>query len=197
MQSFYSDQRTWLHAVAAGWKILALLLLGVGLYATEHLTTLGAAATVCVLLYASLGRVGWRARSLLLPLGVACVLVVGFHAYLQQIHLGWISAWRMLSITLMGVAFTLTTHPSALLHTLESALQPLQALGLPSQRIALQFALMMRFIEHFFMLWQQLDDAHKIRTGKSGGLRLLAPLSLHMLQAAKRVADTLTLRLPH
>ena len=196
MQSFYSDQRTWLHAVPAGFKLLGLLVLGVGLYATEQVQTLGAVAAVCVLVFASFGRVGWRARSLLLPLGVACVLVVGFHAYLQQIHLGWISAWRMLSITLMGVAFTLTTHPSAVLHTLESALQPLQALGLPSQRIALHFALMMRFIEHFFMLWQQLDDAHKIRTGKSGGLRLLAPLSLHMLQAAKRVADTLTLRLP-
>lgn len=196
MQSFYSDQRTWLHHLPAGMKMLLLLCLGIGMYASQQWQVLLLPTMVCVLIYASLGHVGWRARRLLWPLMWACVLVLGFHAYSQQAALGLVSALRMLSITLMGVAFTLTTHPSQLLHTLEWALQPLEKLGVQPQRIALQFALMLRFIEHFFMVWQQLDDAHKLRTGKSAGLRLLAPLSLHMLQAAQRVADTLTLRLP-
>jgi biotin transport system permease protein len=34
-----------------------------------------------------------------------------------------------------------------------------------------------------------------MRTGKAGGLRLLAPLTIQMLLAARRVADTLELRL--
>jgi biotin transport system permease protein len=34
-----------------------------------------------------------------------------------------------------------------------------------------------------------------VRTGKPGGLRLLAPLTIQMLVAARRVADTLELRL--
>jgi biotin transport system permease protein len=131
-----------------------------------------------------------------MPLLLACLLVLGFHAYMQQINLGLVSGLRMLSISLMGVAFTLTTSSAELLHTLEWLMQPLHKLGVQTHRIALQLALMLRFIEHFFMVWQQLDDAHKIRTGKSGGLRLLAPLTLHMLQSAKRVADTLTIRLP-
>mgnify|MGYP000207998011 FL=1 len=196
MQSIYSDQRTWLHGLSAGLKLLAVLCLGLGLYATSNQLLLSIAFVCCVLVYASLGRVGWRARRLLMPLLLACLLVLGFHAYLQQIDLGLVSALRMLSISLMGVAFTLTTSSAALLHTLEWLMQPLHKLGIQTHRIALQLALMLRFIEHFFMVWQQLDDAHKIRTGKSGGLRLLAPLTLHMLQSAKRVADTLTLRLP-
>lgn len=196
MQSFYSEQHTWLHQLPAGWKLLGVMCLGIGLYATHQLMLLSMACALCVLIYASLGRVGWRARRLLFPLLIACVLVIGFHAYLQQIDLGIVSALRMLSISLMGVALTLTTTSSAILHALEWAMQPLQKLGVQTHRIALQLALMLRFIEHFFMVWQQLDDAHKIRTGKSGGLRLLAPLTLLMLQAAKRVADTLTLRLP-
>lgn len=196
MQSIYSDQRTWLHSLSAGFKLLAVLCLGIGLYATQNQWLLGMVCALCVCVYASLGRVGWRARKLLTPLLLAGLLVLGFHAYLQQIDLGLVSALRMLSISLIGVAFTLTTSSAALLHTLEWAMQPLNTLGVQTHRIALQLALMLRFIEHFFMVWQQLDDAHKIRTGKSGGLRLLAPLTLHMLQAAKRVADTLTLRLP-
>lgn len=197
MHSFYSEQRTWLHRFSVGLKLLFLLGLGVGVYATHQRLTLSLIGALCVLVYLSLGRVGLRARRLLVPLLIACVLVLGFHAYLQQIELGLVSVLRMLSITLMGVAFTLTTQPAAILHTLEWMLRPLNKMGFQSQRIALQLALMLRFIEHFFMVWQQLDDAHKIRTGKSGGWRLLAPLTLHMLQAAKRVADTLTLRLPH
>jgi biotin transport system permease protein len=196
MQSIYSDQHTWLHRLPAGLKLLAVVCLGVGLYATQHQLLLSMACVCCVLVYASLGRVGWRARRLLMPLLLACALVVSFHAYMQQIDLGLVSALRMLSISLIGVAFTLTTSSAALLHTLEWVMQPLNIFGVRTHRIALQLALMLRFIEHFFMVWQQLDDAHKIRTGKSGGLRLLAPLTLHMLQSAKRVADTLTLRLP-
>ena len=196
MQSIYSDQRTWLHSFSAGSKLLAVMCLGVGLYATSNVLLLSIVCGCCVLVYASLGRVGWRARRLFMPLLLACLLVIGFHAYLQQIHLGTVSGLRMLSISLMGVAFTLTTPSAGLLHTLEWMMQPLNKLGVQTHRIALQLALMLRFIEHFFMVWQQLDDAHKIRTGKSGGLRLLAPLTLHMLQSAKRVADTLTLRLP-
>ena len=196
MHSFYSEQRTWLHRFSVGLKLLFLLGLGVGVYATHQWLPLSLVSGLCVLVYLSLGRVGLRARRLLVPLSIACVLVLGFHAYLQQIELGLVSALRMLSITLMGVAFTLTTQPAAMLHTLERVLRPLDKLGFQSQRIALQLALMLRFIEHFFMVWQQLDDAHKIRTGKSGGLQLLTPLTLHMLQSAKRVADTLTLRLP-
>jgi len=34
-----------------------------------------------------------------------------------------------------------------------------------------------------------------VRTGKAGGLRLLAPLTIHMLNSARRVADTLEMRL--
>jgi biotin transport system permease protein len=54
---------------------------------------------------------------------------------------------------------------------------------------------MLRFIEHFFAVWKRLDDSHRLRTGKGGGLRLLAPLTIQMLQTARRVADTLDVRL--
>jgi biotin transport system permease protein len=45
------------------------------------------------------------------------------------------------------------------------------------------------------VVWKRLDDAHRIRTGKAGGLRILAPLTIQMLVSARRAADTLELRL--
>jgi biotin transport system permease protein len=71
----------------------------------------------------------------------------------------------------------------------------LRFVDVSSERIALQLALMLRFTEHFFVLWRRLDDAHRLRTGKSGGFKILAPLTIQMLVAARRVADALQLRL--
>lgn len=55
--------------------------------------------------------------------------------------------------------------------------------------------LMLRFIEHFLMQWKKLDDAHRLRTGRPGGLRLIAPLTIQLLQTARRVGDALYARL--
>lgn len=41
--------------------------------------------------------------------------------------------------------------------------------------MALQLGLMLRFIEHFFVQWKKLDDAWRLRTGRPGGWRLIAP----------------------
>jgi biotin transport system permease protein len=67
--------------------------------------------------------------------------------------------------------------------------------GIKTERLALQLAMMLRFTEHFFVVWKRLDEAHRLRTGKSGGLRLLAPLTIQMLTSARRVADTLEMRM--
>jgi biotin transport system permease protein len=89
----------------------------------------------------------------------------------------------------------ITTRPSDLVEVLEWLLAPLARLGIPTERVAMQLALMLRFTEHFFVQWKKLDEAYRLRTGKSGGLRLIAPLTIHMLQATRRVADALWARL--
>lgn len=195
MGSLYSEHRTWLHAIGAGTKLATLALLSTGIFWLSSTAWLGLACLLSVLLYLSLGRAmaqGWR---LLKALLVAAVLVLGFHALMQQPQVGVVSVLRMVSATLLGIALTLTTRSSALQEVLERLLQPLQRWGLRSDRISLQLALMLRFIEHFFVVWQRLDDAYRLRTGKSGGMHLLAPLTIQMLQTARRVADTLDVRL--
>ncbi|WP_408595046.1 CbiQ family ECF transporter T component [Limnohabitans sp.] len=195
MGSLYSEHRTWLHSVPAGVKLWVLALVGAGLFFTDRVEVLLPSTVLCLAMFVSLGRATLGARKLLVALAVSCALVVGFHAVMQHPMLGVTSAMRLLSTALMGVALTLTTRYTALLDVFESWLWPLRTLGFRVDRLALMLALMLRFVEHFFVLWQRLDDAHRVRTGRSGGWRLLAPLTIQMLQAANRVADTLELRL--
>jgi biotin transport system permease protein len=82
-----------------------------------------------------------------------------------------------------------------LLDVFERLLSPLRRLGVNTDQFALQLTLMLRFTEHFFVQWRRLDDAHRLRTGQSGGFKILAPLTIQMLLAARRVADALHLRL--
>ena len=195
MGSLYSEQHTWLHSIPAGVKLLVLALLGTGLFLTEQLAVLAVTTAVCMAVYASLGRASLRAKPLLIGMLVASALVASFHLFMQHPGLAGITVMRLVSATLMGIALTLTTRYSDLLQVLEWVLSPLQRIGVKTESIALQLALMLRFTEHFFILWRRLDDAHRLRTGKAGGFKILAPLTLQMLMAARRVADSLHLRL--
>jgi biotin transport system permease protein len=112
-----------------------------------------------------------------------------------QAALGLASAARLIAMALLGVSLTLTTRHTELLEVFEWVLAPMARLGVPVNRLSLLLALMMRFIEHFFLQWKRLDDAYRVRTGRTGGWRLLAPLTIQMLVTARRVADTLHARL--
>lgn len=194
MGSLYSDQHTWLHGVPAAMKLVFLALLGTGVFFTNAPEALLMSTACCVLIFLSLGRATLGAKPLLIGLVVASALIGLFHIYMQQPMLGAISVMRLLSTTLMGIALTLTTRHTDLLSMLEWLLAPLRRFGVESERLSLQVALMLRFTEHFFIVWRRLDDAHRLRTGKSGGFKILAPLTIQMLVTARRVADTLHVR---
>ena len=118
-----------------------------------------------------------------------------FHVWMAQTDVGSVTVLRLVSATLLGMALTLTTRPSDLLAVFEKVFAPLRMVGIGPERLSLRLALMLRFVEHFFSLWQKLDEAHRLRTGQAGGFKILAPLTLQMLMAARRVADALYVRL--
>ena len=195
MGSLYSEQHSWLHGVPAGRKLLLVVLLSALLYQLQNTLLLGALALGSALLCASLGQAMRPVRRLLLALLLASALILGFHTAMGQAALGVTSVLRLIGTSLLGLALTVSTRSGDLLAVLEWALAPLQRLGLRTERLALQLAMMLRFTEHFFVVWKRLDDAHRLRTGRAGGLRLLAPLTIAMLVAARRVADTLENRM--
>ena len=146
-------------------------------------------------MFASLGRAILSTRKLVTSVLLAGLLIMGFHTYMEQPLVGMVSALRLFSAALLGIALTLTTRTRDLLDVFERLLSPLQRVGIRTERLSLQLAMMLRFTEHFFVVWKRLDDAHRIRTGKAGGMRILAPLTIKMLTSAQKAADTLEIRL--
>lgn len=195
MESIFSEHQTWLHRISASIKLLVFATMGTALFLLDSPTGLTVSALACCLLLASLGRAANPARKLLISILLAGLLVLAFHAYMGQPTVGMVSALRLFSASVLGISLTLTTHSKELLSVFEHLLSPLGRIGIRTERLALQLAMMLRFTEHFFVVWKRLNDAHRIRTGKSGGLRILAPLTIQMLISARRVADTLELRL--
>jgi biotin transport system permease protein len=195
--SLYSDIETWLHRVPAGAKLLVMAIAGTLLFTTSSVAWLGAAGTACLALLLSLGRAAWGAKRWLVSALIAALLVAAFHVLMGQPLLAYTTTMRLMSASVLGATLTLTTRPGDLVDVLERCLRPLARLGFEPERIALQMALMLRFVEHFFTRWQLLADAYRLRTGRAGGLRLIAPLSIQMLQTSRRVADALWARLGH
>lgn len=195
MQSLYSDTPTWLHRVPAWAKLLCVALLSGGIFLTDQLQSLGVATVVCVAIFVSLGQATARVKPMLVGIALASVLLAVFHLYQAHIALAAITVMRLVSAVLLGLALTLTTRHTDLLHVFEQMLSPLRRLGVNTDQFALQISLMLRFTEHFFVQWRRLNDAYRLRTGESGGFKILAPLTIQMLLAARRVADALHLRL--
>ena len=195
MGSLYSEFPSWLHRWPAGLKLLLLAIFGTLLFLTSSPLVLAGAGLVCLLIWLSLGKATQIASRLMRSVIIAALLVAGFHLFMRNYELAAVSALRLICASALGIALTITTRPSDLVEVLERLLSPLAKLGLPVERVAMQIALMLRFTEHFFVQWNKLDESHRLRTGKSGGLRLIAPLTIHMLQATRRVADALWARL--
>ena len=195
MGSLYSEHLTWLHRIPAAIKLLFFAVLGTAQFLLQGHTVLIISAVACGLMFASLGRATLSTRKLVTSVLLAGLLIMGFHTYMEQPLVGMVSALRLFSAALLGIALTLTTRTRDLLDVFERLLSPLQRVGIRTERLSLQLAMMLRFTEHFFVVWKRLDDAHRIRTGKAGGMRILAPLTIKMLTSAQKAADTLEIRL--
>ena len=140
MGSLYSEHRTWLHAVPAGWKLGLLVLLSTGVFWLSTPVALSLACAASVALFVSLGAAMRPAGRLLKALGIAAALVLLFHAVLQQPLVGLVSVLRMVGAFLLSMALTLTTRSGELQEVLERLLSPLQRFGLRTDRFALQEA---------------------------------------------------------
>ena len=195
MGSLYSEHLTWLHRWPAGRKLACMALLGTLLFWLADSRLLAAAGLGSALLWLSLGPATRVARRLMVSVLAAAALVAGLHLWLGRPDVAATSALRLACASTLGVALTVSMRPTDLLQVLDALLAPLARLGLRPERWSLQLALMLRFTEHFFVQWRRLDEAHRLRTGRPGGLRLIAPLTVQMLQAARRVADALYARL--
>ena len=186
--------RSWLHRLPARLKLAALALLTIAFFTIDNLPALLVALLEALAVYAGLGRralarlAGFRP---LLPL----LIVIGA---LQIFGVGWVGALvsvsRLALMILLADLVTATTPMLAMIDAVAPLLRPLRLVGLDERRIALAFALVLRFMPVLLDDWRLRDEAWRARTGRRASFRLLAPWAAGLLPLADRVAEALDAR---
>lgn len=194
MISLYLPERTWLHTVPAGWKLLALALISLIAAPLDSLLVMAGLLLAVLMLYVSLGKAALRQIALLRPLWPLFLILLVFHWWSGDILAGVLVLARILAMVLLANAVTMTTRMDAMMNAVEPLLRPLALFGLSPRAIALAVAMMIRFVPLLFALWEALNDSWRARTGKRGGWRLLAPFCIQTLRLSHHTAEALAAR---
>lgn len=194
MISLYLPERTWLHAVPAGWKLLALALISLVAAPLNSLQVMAGLLLAALVLYASLGKAALKQIALLRPLWPLFLILLAFHWWNGDITAGLVVLARILAMVLLANAVTMTTRMDAMMDAVEPLLAPLRLFGGSPRAVALAVAMMIRFVPLLFALWEALNDSWRARTGKRGGWRLLAPFCIQTLRLSHHTAEALAAR---
>jgi biotin transport system permease protein len=203
MLSLYISQATWLHSIPAGWKLVSLATASVALLPTQSVAVLMVAAVLGIAGFLSLGGPGrHRLENLLRTAGLLAafiglfqfVVVVGEFGPQDALLTGMISALRLLSLVLLADLISVTTPIGKMLNVMGKLLGPLNLMGVRTDRLALVVGLMVRSASLLRQHFQTMADAYRARVGKSGGIRVIAPLIRQAANANLAMADTLESR---
>ncbi|XXF77862.1 energy-coupling factor transporter transmembrane protein EcfT [Myxococcaceae bacterium GXIMD 01537] len=182
------------HALPAGLKLLALLVVGTALFFVHAPLALGAALAGVVALYGLAGLgvrgLGWALR----PAAVVLPFLFVFHALVA----GWPSALELVLRlgVLLGLAtlVTLTTRVSEVLEVLERALGPLRRVGVSPARAGLMFALTVRFVPVLLANLEEIREAQRARGLEQDWRAVLVPLLVKTLRMADTLSDAIDAR---
>ena len=194
MISLYLPGRTWLHAIPAGWKLIALALVSLTVAPFDNLPLMAGLVLATLALYASLGRAALAQVALLRPMWPLFLILLALHAWNGDVLLGLVVCLRILAMVLLANAVTMTTRMDAMMDAVEPLLRPLALFGVAPRAVALAVALMIRLIPLLFALWESLNESYRARTGRRGGWRLLAPFCIQTLRLSHHTAEALAAR---
>lgn len=194
MLTLTSPVETWSHRLPAGGKLAALALATTGLFLLDAPLALAGAATATGLLYLTTGtefaRAGLRHLWPLWPF----VAVVGlWHVWTGEVAEGAAILLRMVTAVALANFVTMTTRLSDMLAVFQWLARPL-APFLPPRRLALAFALVIRFIPVMQERMGLIRQSWAARSSQKARWRVLVPATLAALDDADRVAEALRAR---
>lgn len=194
MLTLTSPVETWAHRRSAGVKLAALALATTVLFLLDSPWVLAGAAAATGLVYLTAGaefaRTGLRQLWPLWPF----VAVVGlWHLWTAEIADGAAILLRMVTAVALANFVTMTTRLSDMLTVFERLARPLAPI-LPPRRLALAFALVIRFIPVMLERMGLIRQAWAARSTRKARWRVLVPATLAALDDADRVAEALRAR---
>ena len=194
MLTLTSPVDTWAHRWPAGAKLAVLAAATTVLFAVDSPLLLGGAFCAAGALYLSGGadfaRAGLR---LLWPLWPFVVIVGLWHLWTEDPGGGAAILLRMVAAVALANFVTMTTRLSDMLAVFELLARPLSPI-LPPRRLALAFALVIRFIPVFLDRMALIRQSWSARSPRRPRWRVMVPATLAALEDADRVAEALRAR---
>ncbi|PWG65730.1 energy-coupling factor transporter transmembrane component T family protein [Spiribacter halobius] len=182
------------HALPAGAKLLALMLLGTVAFAVPSLPVTVAGATVVAALY-PLGRVPvaavWHQARNLAPL---LALIALAQAWFDGPTAAALTVARVLGLVWAAGLVTATTPFSEMMAVLERVLAPLRRLGVAPARIAFALTMAVRFVPMLQGMIEEARAAQAARGLRRNPLALAVPLTIRALRLSDRVAEAVEAR---
>lgn len=190
----YIDGNSALHRAAAGLKVLALVLLGTGVFLIADWPVLSGVLVSVLLLYPVAGF-GWRTLwAQIRPILWLLVLFFAVQLWLNDWQAGLVVIFRLAAIVSFAALVTLTTRTSDMLAALERAMQPLARFGVNPEKVSLAFSMVLRFIPVIAQIGHDIRDAQRARGLDKSLLALIVPLIIRTLKMADDVADAIDAR---
>jgi biotin transport system permease protein len=193
MLTLTSPVDTPFHRWPAGLKLGLLCAFTVWLFAAP-LPWLIASLALIAALYALCGwHVTRQGAAMLRPLWPFILIVTLWH--------GWSGDWtaaatintRLITALAAANLVTMTTGLAPMIRVVAWLARPLSPI-MPPQRLALAFALVIRFVPVLSQHAETLHDAWRARSAKRPHWRILPPLTLSAIDEADRVAEALRAR---
>lgn len=190
----YRPGRSVLHRTPAGWKLLGLLLVGVGSVFVDEPWLVAVGAVLVGLGYAVAG-LGVRATvRQVRPLLWVLLVVAGFHVLVS----GWERAVVVVGViallVLLAGLVTLTTSTQDLLDAVVRVLRPLRRLGVDPERVGLLLALSLRSVPVVVGLAEEVRDAQRARGLGASPRAFAVPLVIRALRHADALGEALIAR---
>lgn len=186
--------RTWLHAVPARAKLLALAFATMATFWIDDARALLLALIVVLAIYGGLGREARARLRLFAPLAPILIVIGAFQFWSLGAEASAAVLARLCLMILLADLVTMTTPMLDMMDAIEPAMKPLRLVGLEPAKIALAVALVLRFAPALMEEWRRRDEAWRARTGRRASLRLLAPFLGSVLRLADQVAEALDAR---
>ncbi|WP_074855056.1 energy-coupling factor transporter transmembrane component T [Thioclava dalianensis] len=139
----------------------------------------------------------WFVRLILRDLrgsALIAVVIVGFQWLSGRLDLGLAVAGTLLACVAAAMMLSRTTSPADLLDVLDRWLGRIGLPARPRRRLSLAIALTLRFIPALSARAALLSEAHRARSPRRVGWRLVGPLALGTLDEADTAAEALRAR---
>lgn len=192
MTGLYHYPPLWLHRIPAGWKLMALAALSIGITQTSHTITLGAALSGALAIYLT-GRLGRRLR-MFLPLAPILLVIFLTQLYVGDVSSATAAVLRIAIMILLADLVTMSTSTQDMMDALAPLLSPFHLIGLRRETIAFAVAFTIRLVPLLLSLWLQQSEAYRARTGRRGSWRLVAPYLANVMRISDRLAESLDAR---